>query len=176
MDSRRATISYAWYHDLNLAVTSQLLWRDIMDSKIYESSKSLRTQQLATSFPWKMHMLKKEKKRNAKAVKVTAVHKCQIGLRGATWIWIFNSGFLLCCFWICITSTMNKWEQDFPLKQNAPILAHMGKLCKAATSATIRKSRSWKHWQDSKHFCSIQTFVDLCSVCWNWGEEQHRNP
>lgn len=44
--SRRATISYVWYRDPNLALTSHLLCRDLMDGKISESFLSLRTQRL----------------------------------------------------------------------------------------------------------------------------------
>lgn len=61
-----------------------------MDGKTSKSFMSLRTQQ--TLLYDRCTCLKK--KRNAKAVKVAAVLKCQIGLKGATWICIFEQHVL----------------------------------------------------------------------------------
>lgn len=62
-----------------------------MDGKTSKSFMSLRTQQ--TLLYDRCTCLKK--KRNAKAVKVAAVLKCQIGLRRATWSWILKQWFSL---------------------------------------------------------------------------------
>lgn len=60
------------------------------------------------------HVRKKKKKRNTKAVKVAAVLKCQIGLKGATWICIFEQHVLPQESALLLLHT--KTGKDFPLK------------------------------------------------------------
>lgn len=144
MDSRRATISYVWYHRPNLALTSHLLCRDLMDGKISKSFMSLRTQQLLLHD--RCTRPKKKKKRNAKAVKV-AVLKCQIGLRKNTWIWILEQQF---SFVLPLESALlllhTKTGQDFPLKIKPSDICMYAQLHEETSSATIWRSRSWNCW------------------------------
>lgn len=83
-----------------------------MDGKISKSLMSLRTQQLLLHD--RCTCQKKKKKRNTKAVKVAAVLKCQIGLKRATWICIFEQHVLPQESALLLLHT--KTGKDFPLK------------------------------------------------------------
>lgn len=142
--SRRAAISFVWYHDPNLGLTSHLLCRDLMDGKISESSVSLRTQQLL------LHDRctcggKKKKKRNAKA-EVTAVLKCQISLRGPTWTWISKQWFSLVLLvnlhYFYYVQKKAGFSPQIKSSDTCTYWANMW----AESSVTILKSRSCKCW------------------------------
>lgn len=175
MNSPRATISYVWYHDPNLALTSHLLCRDVMDGKIPKSLMSLRTQQLLHD---RCICQKEKKNRNTKAVKVAAVLKCQIGLKRATWIYIFEQHVLPQESALLLLYT--KTGKEFPLKIKTLDYLHM---CTKSVRCTPQPSHGKAGAETAEllveHISAsiaLGYFIDLCPRNWNCGEEKHWHP